>query len=262
MSRSLSVALETIGSTSTPLRFSILKHMSKSPAHARYAMDHPSADTPAMRMGRLAHACFLGANVPTVFPGERRGNVWKDFKAAHDGQDIVTAEEFDRASAMASALHAHKEARPLLMGKREQSIRFDFAGRACRGTPDVFSPKYLTDLKTTADASPLRFPWTAMRLGYHAQMAWYRDGLVAAGYPAPEQLTIVAIEVKPPYAVAVFVLTERAIDFGARLYRTWLEEFLNCERSNEWPGYVEGVLDAPEDSVELIGADGEVMELW
>jgi hypothetical protein len=245
-----------------PLRFSVLKKMSLSPAHARYAMQFPDErDTPAMRLGRLAHACFLGANVPTVFPGDRRGNVWKEFKAAHEGEDIVTAEEFDRCSAMAAALHSHQEARSLLMGKREQTVFFDFAGRPCRATPDAFTPKHLTDLKSTADASPRRFPWTAMRLAYHAQMAWYRDGLVAAGYPAPEELSLVAIEVRPPFAVAVYQMTERAEDFGRRLYRSWLEEFLNCERSGHWPGYPFGTLDAPEDALELVGADGEVLEV-
>ena len=246
-----------------PLRFSILKKMALSPAHARHAMQFPDdRDTPAMRLGRLAHACFLGLNVPTVFPGERRGNVWKAFKAKHKGEDIVTEAEFETCSAMAAALHAHREARTLLMGKREQTILFDFAGRPCRATPDVFTTGHLTDLKSTADASPHRFPYTAMRLGYHAQMAWYKDALIAAGFPAPGKLSLVAIETRPPYAVAVYAVTERAEDFGRRLYRTWIEEFLNCERSNDWPGYPPGVLDAPEDAVELVGADGEVIEAY
>lgn len=245
-----------------PLRFSVLKRMSQSPAHARYAMTFPDDhDTPQMRFGRLAHACFLGSNVPTVFDGDRRGNKWKNFKLAHEGEDIVTEKEFAQASAMASALHAHKEARSLLMGKREQTILFDFAGRSCRVTPDAFTPKVATDLKSTGDASPQRFPWHAMRMGYHAQMAWTKDGLIAAGYPAPEELSLVAIEVRPPYAVAVYQLTERAEDFGRRLYRTWLEEFLNCERSGQWPGFPPGTLDAPEDALELVGSDGEVMEV-
>jgi hypothetical protein len=244
-----------------PLRFSVLKCMSRSPAHALYAATHPSPDTPAMRRGRLAHSVFLGKNIPTVFPGDRRGKLWADFKEAHDGEDIVTTEEFEGAGAMAAALHSHSEARHLLMGQRERTVLFDFAGRPCRGTPDVFSDLHLADLKTTQDASPMRFPWTAARLGYHAQLAWYKDGLKAAGVADPKELSIVAIESKPPYAVAVFRLTERAEDFGRRQYRTWLEEFLNCEKSGVWPGYIEGVLDAPEDAIELIGSDGEVMEV-
>lgn len=244
-----------------PLRFSILKHVAQSPAHAKWAMDHERPDTSAMRFGRLVHSCFLGSNVPTVYEGDRRGNKWKQFVADHPGEDIVKSDEFEQASQMAAALHAHKEARTLLMGKREQTILFDFAGRPCRVTPDAFTAKHLTDLKSTGDAGPKRFPWHALRMGYHAQLAWAKDGLLAAGYPAPEELSLVAIETRPPYAVGVYVLTERAEDFGRRTYRMWLEEFLNCERSNHWPGYPFGTLDAPEDALELIGSDGEVMEV-
>ena len=245
-----------------PLRFSILRKMSQSPAHARHAMQFPDdRDTPQMRFGRLAHACFLGKNVPTVFEGDRRGNKWRDFKEAHEGEDIVTEKEFAQASEMAAALHAHKEARKLLMGAREQTILFEFAGRQCRVTPDAFSVKQLADLKTTTDASPRRFPFHAIRMGYHAQMAWTKDGLIAAGHPAPAEMSLVAIETRPPYAVGVYQMTARAEDFGRRLYRSWLEEFLNCERSGHWPGYPEGTLDAPEDSVELIDAFGDVLEV-
>jgi hypothetical protein len=243
-----------------PLRFSVLKQMSRSPAHALYAMTHPTPETPAMRIGKLAHAVFLGAHVPTVYDGERRGNAWKQFKADHDGEVIVTAEEFECAGEMASVIHRHGEARSLLMGKREQTILWNFAGRECRGTPDVFSLDHLTDYKTTSDASPERFPWTALRLHYHAQLAWYRDGLEAAGMPVPRELAIIAQEVKPPYVVTVFPLTTDAEIFGRKCWRLWFERFLVCEQSGEWPGYGPGVLDAPVGEIELVGPDGEVID--
>lgn len=243
-----------------PLRFSVLRQMARSPAHAKWALEHELRDTPAMRLGRLVHAVFLGESVPTVYYGERRGNAWKDFKEAHAGQDIVTESEFECATAMAVALHSHKEARHLLMGRRERTIFFDFAGRPCRATPDAVS-NTLTELKTTSDASPFRFPFTAMRLAYHAQLTWYKDALKLAGLGNPERLAIVAIETRPPFAVCVFMLTPRAEDFGRRLYRTWIEQFLVCERSDEWPGYVEGILDAPEEGLELVAPDGETFDM-
>jgi hypothetical protein len=247
-----------------PLRFSVLKQMCKSPAHAKFAMEHEAPETSAMRFGRLAHAIFLGgqagAATPVIYPGERRGKAWAEFKTEHDGADIVTSEEFDRVALMASELHKNTEARSLLMGSRERTVLFDYAGRACRATPDVWAMGHLTELKTTQDASPLRFPYIATRLAYHSQLAFYHDGLELAGLGTPKTLAIVAIETKPPHAVAVFHLTDRAIDYGRRLYRTWMEQFLTCEKSDQWPGYGLGVLDAPEDAVSLIGADGEELE--
>lgn len=245
-----------------PLRFSTLKQMSRSPAHARHAMTHESAPTSAMRFGTLSHSIFLGKGVPIVYEGERRGNAWKEFKAAHDGEEIVTTEEFGRASEMAVALHSHKEARNLLLGTREQTILFDFAGRLCRATPDVFAPgAYLTELKTTQDASPERFPYIAARLAYPSQLVFYKDGVGLAGLTLPGALYIVAIETKPPFAVCVFSITERMEDYARRLYRGWLEQFLVCEQSDSWPGYPMGQLDAPEDALQLVGADGEAFDV-
>lgn len=245
-----------------PLRFSVLKQMAKSPAHARHAMQHELAPTTAMRFGTLSHSIFLGKGVPVVYEGERRGNAWKEFKAANEGEEIVTSEEFGRASEMAVALHSHKEARNLLLGTREQTILFDFAGRPCRATPDVYAPgAHLTELKTTQDASPERFPYIAARLAYVPQLVFYKDGIGIAGLRLPEALYIVAIETKPPFAVCVFSVTERMEDFARRMYRGWIEQFLVCEQSDTWNGYPMGLLDAPEDALQLIGADGEEIEV-
>lgn len=241
-----------------PLRFSQLKWMAKSPAHAKWAIDHETPDTPQMRMGRLAHSCFLGSHVPVVYPGDRRGNAWKEFKAAHEGKDIVTEKEFQIASDMAAALHQHKEARRLLMGKREETIHFTISGRLCRATPDAYAGGAdLPDLKSTSDASPEKFPWHALRMGYPAQLAFYKDGIIAAGKGNPSRLFIVAIEVKAPHAICVHQLTERAEDLGRRTYRLWLELFLNSERSDDWASYGPGVIEAPENADLLIEADEE-----
>lgn len=251
-----------------PLRFSRLKLMAKSPAHVRYALDQDLAgnnnwdDTPSRRLGRLAHSVFLGQPLPLVFPGDRRGKAWTEFKEAHAGEDIVKQEELDTATAMAEALDAHAEASELLRGIIEQTRYFFFGGRPCRATPDVYlKAKHLTDLKSTTDASPERFPWQALKLGYHGQLAFYLDALIALGEPEPERVAIVAVETKPPHVVNVFALLPEATEFGRRQYRGWLERFLVCEASNDWPGYIPGVLSAPEENVQLIGADGEVMDL-
>jgi PDDEXK-like uncharacterized protein DUF3799 len=252
-----------------PLRFSVLKLMGRSPLHAKYALDHPEEkiDSPAMRLGRAVHAAFLGAqdgvsSIPIVFEGERRGNKWKEFKEANPDRDIVTSEEWVRIGIMASNLHAHREARTLLMGERERTLFFDFAGRPCRATPDVHAPGvHLVDVKTTQDASPLRFPYTATKLAYHAQLSFYAEGLKLAGFPPPKRVSIVAIETKPPFAVAVFELTPRALEYGERIWRGWMETLLVCEKSNVWPGYDLGVLDAPPEDFSLVGADGEELEI-
>ncbi len=248
-----------------PLRFSTLKKMAQSPAHCRYAMDHPSTPTPSMRLGTMAHAILLGKNMPVVYPGPvRRGKEYEAFKAQFPGEETIFLEsEVSEARAIARSLMDHSEACKLLMGRREETLYWEASGRSCRTTPDTFNPResLMVDLKTTVDASPNRFPWAALKLGYHAQMAWQQDAIEAAGIGKMERCIIVAAENRPPYAVTTFQLTDRALDFGRRLYRGWLEQFLVCERSNEWPGYVPGLLDAPEDEAFALTIGGEEVEV-
>ncbi len=247
-----------------PLRFSTLKWMAKSPAHCRYAMDHPTPPTAAMRLGSMAHAILLGKNAPVVYPGPvRRGKEYEAFKAQFPIDETIYLEsEVSDARAIARSIMDHGEACKLLLGRREETVLWDFAGRPCRGTPDALNVResVLVDLKTTVDASPERFPWQALKLGYHSQLAWYLDGLAAAGIANLDRCIIVAAENRPPYAVTTYQLTPRALDFGRKIYRGWLEQFLVCERSNEWPGYVLGMLDAPEEELTLT-INGEVTEV-
>jgi len=250
--------------TLEPLRIGDLAWMLKSPAHCRHAIDHPSPPTAAMRLGSMAHSIMLGKNVPVVYPGPvRRGKEYEKFKAAYPDEEVIYLEsEVTEAKAIARSLMDHGEAVKLLFGRREETILWEFNGRPCRGTPDSFNTKesILCDLKTTVDASQNRFPWQALKLGYHAKLMWYMDGLKAAGVAELQRAFIVAVENKPPYAVTTYELTERAMDFGRRLYSSWLQSFLVCEQSNEWPGYPLGVLDAPEDDFTLT-IDGEEVEV-
>ena len=247
-----------------PLRFSILKHMARSPAHARYALDNPDAiDSPAMRLGRIAHKLILGATPGAdsfvVFEGERRGKAWVEFKEANPDADIVSAAEFIKASAMAHSVAAHEEAQEVLQGEKERTLLFDYAGRACRVTPDCFSSTLNTEVKTTADASPGRFPWQSLREAYPGQLAWQLYGIKANKLPVPERVSIVAVENKPPFPVSVFGVTPAALEFGWKKCVVWIEEFLNCERSGIWPGYGPGILDAPPEDFQLIGLDEEAV---
>lgn len=252
-----------------PLRYSQITLMAKSPAHAKYALDQQAKgldnwdDTPSKRMGRLAHSVFLGTELPAIFPGDRRGTkVWDAFVEANPGREIVKQDEFDVAQAMADALAAHEEAAYLLRGEREKTIFARIAGRECRSTPDVHLVReHATDLKSTTDASPDRFHWQAAKLGYFGQMAMQKDMVIAAGLPSPARLAIVAVENKAPYVVTVFELTPAAEEYGRRFYRLHLERLLVCEASNDWPGYGPGVLDAPLEDVELIGSDGEPLDV-
>jgi hypothetical protein len=242
-----------------PVHFSDLKHMALSPAHYRARLDGEKRDTPAMMRGRLVHGLALGGGYQcAIYEGERRGKAWSEFKAAHPGVDIVTGEEYSEAERVATAVRQHPIAGPLLVGELETHVEWEMLGRKCSSRLDVLGDGFITDLKTSASSEPGRFSRGALRMCYHAQLAFYADAASFVGKP-PREAFLVAVEPEPPYAVTVLRATPRALEEGRKLCRLWMERLLACEAANEWPEYVQAIvdLDIVEDADLII--DGEVI---
>jgi hypothetical protein len=256
------------------LRFHHLKAMGQSALHCRESFQDERSDSLAMRIGSGVHALLLGK--PTaVFDqpakkgkgkAPRNGAAWQEFQERHRGCVILTPKEMKRAGAVSSSIEQHEAARRLLLSDnviREQTIEWDWLGRACRSTPDARSAYSLVDLKTTRCAEPQRFSWEARQRGYHAQLAFYRLAIESKVGIAPLDCHLVAVESLPPYAVTVFRLTSRAIERGEALCRGWMERFLVCEAANQWPSYADEPveMDVPDDDLDLVfDDDGDATE--
>jgi len=246
-----------------PLRWSALRYMAESPAHYRYYLDHPVEATPAMRFGALTHALVLGVAPQSfvVFDGVRRGNVWTEFKEAHGEVEIVSAEEWERASACADAVKADPVCGKLLRsGIKEHRIEWSINGRSCMGTPDV-NGNILVDLKVTPFANPNRLSWHCRKMQWHTQLAWYKDGIKAQGGYV-EDVYLVTVTPKPPHLAVAYGLTPDTLTLGSRTWQALFERLLVCERTDEWPGYAQDVipLDIEEDEFSLV-IEGEEVSL-
>lgn len=244
-----------------PIRFSHLKAAGRSPAHARLAlMGEGDDETRSMERGSATHA-LLFETVPVVaYPGAvRRGKEWEAFQANHADDLIVTAADYEKANRMADAVRANYLAQDVLRGTREKTLLWKDGGRECRATPDVADYlNHVTELKTCATADPQRFTWQALRMHYHAQLAWYLDAVVACGLGRPQAAYIVAVESSAPWPVTVLRLTDRALEAGRRACRLWFERLRGCERTGEWPAYSQSVLDLDvPDEFELDFGDSE-----
>lgn len=244
--------------TRQPVRFSHLKNIRRSPAHYLDGLER-HFDSASLRLGRIVDKAILGGDAMVIYDGHRRGGEWKEFEALNAGKEIVTTSETRVAAPIIDAVLKHEHAMYLLRsGVQKKRIYWDWLGRECSGEPDV-AGKYLVDLKTTRCSEPGQFTRQAMWFAWHAQIAWYRQGLLLSGAEPPAQAFIVAVETSPPYPVTVFCLTERAIEQGERLCRVWMERLLACEASGEWPEYVQSAvdLDVPDDTELTFGVEEE-----
>lgn len=249
-----------------PVRFSHLRAYGRSAAHGHHARtaaeDNPSY---AMERGTAVHALLFGNRRVTGYPGpQRRGKEYDAFVAAHPDHEILTLAEFNKARRMADAVLASKVARPYIKGITEQTLLFRWNGLDCRATPDIRGEDFLTELKTSQSSDPERFPYHALRMHYHAQMAMQTIAVEALdldpGYPMP--CFVVCVEATEPHPVTVFRMTDRAMDMGQRMLMLWAERLKACEDSATYPPYVECVvpLDVPEDDTELEFNDEPIVE--
>jgi hypothetical protein len=224
-------------------------------------MSNGMEETLAMRLGSGAHALLLDQPV-AVFTGKvRSGKVWQEFQDEHAGKTILNRREHAQAEAMAEAVWGNREARHLIAADGvalEQRLEWLQQGVPCSGTPDARAGTFIADLKTTRCADPDRFARDATWRHYHAQLAWYLDGVRLSGLGKPTEAYVVAVESTPPHCVTVMRLTDRAIDQGRRLCRIWLERYIGCERDDYWPGYVESIVPFDvEEELELTFGDDE-----
>lgn len=244
-----------------PVRYSHLKMLALSPAHYLAAVRR---DSYAMERGRALHSLVLGGARVIPYPGKtRQGKEWTAFKAANDGAEILTATEYAKVQGMADSVKRHKVAMQLLEGQHEVEVNWSYLGRACQSHIDVIGGggSMVTELKTTVSSEPDRFAWQARRLWYFGQLAFYMEAVQQAGLGTATDAYVVAVEAAEPYVVTCMRATERALELGRKCMRLWMERLLGCEAANDWPGYVQGIvdLDAPEDGIDFTfgGADPE-----
>jgi hypothetical protein len=253
-----------------PVRFHMLRAAGRSPAHAQLAIAGDSKKpTQSMEKGTAVHALVFGTRRvipytpppdPKAKPGSspkrvvRNGKTWDAFKAANPDTEILAPADYDKAQRMAEAVRACPLALDVLRGTQERTLLWTSQGRTCRTTPDAASyMEFASELKTCSCSDPQRFAWHALRMHYHAQMAWHLEGIAGAGLGQPRTAYVVAVESAAPYPVTVLQLTERALEAGEKLCRLWFERLIGCEKTGEWPPYAQSVvpLDVADEDFDL-----------
>lgn len=229
------------------LSFSALKHMNESPLHYQCARENPPADTDSLVLGRYVHTAILQPDLLSVdyavFDGRRSGKAWTAFQRENAGKTILRRSDLNEAEDMIRSVRAHPEVRRLLSDPSAEIERPIFwtdaaTGIACKGRPDYVSrpARVIMDLKTSRSIDARRFGHDIARYLYHAQLAWYADGIDASEGWAPERFLLVAVEKSAPYDVAVFELSEDAITVGRELAQSLILRLKECMDADHWPG--------------------------
>lgn len=231
------------------LSASALEVFRRSPEHYRKRDAKPA--TKALRLGTAAHLALLE---PLLFeatyirgvPGDGRTKAIRqareDLAHRFPEAEILNPEDFDAAIAIRDAIQAHPRARTLFEGHGEFEVTGIFedpdTGILCKFRPDrlVARAQMVIDLKTAADASERAFVRSAVTLGYHRKLAFYRRGLRALDWTCTAS-AICAVESAPPHVVACYLMDEDQLLRAEADVARSLEHFRYCSTSDTWPGY-------------------------
>lgn len=233
-----------------------LKLLAKSPAHLKYSLENPTAQTEAMRFGELVHTAILETdrflNSIAVAPKvDRRTSIgkkaWEDFQVENVGKIVIGAGELKQVEAIVESVKQHRVASLLVdksKNKEVSCVAQHSSGMILKARIDaiVRSASTVFDLKTTTDASPQGFSKAIYQYGYHVQGAFYLEVLKLLGMPL-EHVCFIAVEKEAPYNVAVYRLSKEALELGRKQAEKLILKWQECERLNKWEGYGEGVLE-------------------
>lgn len=235
---------------------------SQSPCHARWEREHPKDPTPALLFGQALHALILE---PTTW-GERfvvrpdcdrrtkEGKaVYAEFCAALQNRQEISKEDDGRIALIAAAVRAQQCREYICSGQPEVSMVWidKQSGILCKGRLDYERSNgwnhFITDLKTSEDASEYGFAKSIAEYGYYQAAAFYCDGWQTLTGET-SIFTWLAVEKSPPYVTKAWECDEQTMEAGRNSYRAALKTYAECVKNDEWPAYGPNVelINAPD----------------
>ena len=224
-----------------------LDQVHRSIAHFLEAKANPIEPTAAMVMGSAIHQAILEPNdfhskFAILSEGDGRSAALKAEKARAEAAGLLclTYDQGQDIEGIKAAFASHPTAPSIVEeGRPETSIFWEDqdTGLLLKARPDwLRDDGDVMDLKTTTDARWRSFEKTIYDFRYHVQAAMIEDGLKANGRSF-ENFLIVATEKTAPYCLAVYRLTQDAIDLGRKAYKSDLAKLADYLKNSGWSGY-------------------------
>jgi len=212
-----------------------------------HAIEHKQESSPNLKFGTAAHALIVEGQEAfdkevRVLTGSPYTKAYKEEKAEYEEQGFIVLKEDDvnliqnMKDSMVYEGNAYLNAK----GKvAEASIYWYEDDVLCKCRPDMLCPPLkepnsdnkivIVDYKTTVSCEPFAFNKSVKKYGYDMQAAWYRRGMLMAGYDV-EDFVFIAQEKVHPYASKVFRITKEQMDFGWTMMESYLNDYKEYQK--------------------------------
>ena len=241
-----------------------MDQINKTPRHYqfRYLDGNKTPPTKPMIFGSAFHSYILENDkfndefiVLPIFIGKGSRDKKQQFELDYSHKTIITMDDMKIIQGMSKSIQDHPIASKLINQYGIVEKQFNWTdpetGAKCKCKPDKIVGKYDIDLKSTDDASPNGFKFSAKKFRYHVQAAFYHDGLKANNIEV-NTMVFIAVEKTPPYLVGLYFYESAEMNEGRREYKENLKTYVECLSSGLWPGYSEKIVP-----LELPGFFGE-----
>jgi len=245
------------------LSHSMLSCLAQNPMECkmRYVDDPPTLpekDTAAFAMGHAVHCLTLEperfderfAVAPKVDRRTTAGKVaWAEYLEDSEGKTVLDEQDYADAVACVQALYNHADFATIMQQPKRVEVEhhFDLFGHRFKSRLDciIDSMKLIVDIKTTDDASPHRWQWSAVDYGYHRQ-AFIYQGAVELSHANKKRADesyrfIFAVVEKPkpstrgiPPTVALYELDSETMRMGAKDTFALVQEYERRLEQNDW----------------------------
>ncbi|AVH59926.1 MULTISPECIES: PD-(D/E)XK nuclease-like domain-containing protein [Streptomyces] len=232
------------------------------PAQFKYDRDNPQAPKREFDLGHAAHKLVLGEGPDFEiidFPDYKKVAAQRLRDEAYEaGLVPLLTKEHDMVQAMAAAVRQHPVAGPLFTpdgGVAEQSLFWTDprTGVRCRCRPDWMPHRQengrlvVVDYKTAKAVDPAALAKAVYDHGYHAQAAFYLDGVKALGLHGDQEPAFVFVfqSKTAPYLVHLVELDFPALALGAARNERALRIYAECARTGVWHGFNDRITYLP-----------------
>lgn len=230
--------------------------LKRCPAKFKWMLDHERPDTDTLKIGRAIHTAVLEPHkfnaeflcLPDMDRRTTKGReMYAELVSQNPEKTILKPDDFNMALEVATSIRGNTHANYLLEGAHTE-VTLDWTheetGIQCKARVDAYNEEMgiLIDIKTTQDASRSGFPRKLFSYGYHRQAAYYLSAMQANG-EAAKHFVFIAVEKEPPYAVGIYRLDDKTVQLSKQENDRLLRLYFECERTDQWPGYTQGVED-------------------